>query len=212
MTDHISFKYSVTALAILSLAACGGEGPDEKQAAAPAAGVDQETAENADGAMDADADADNVDGTITAAIGGDEGKQTWYITSTESDGFRRSQSDYSGSAGSLSFNLFGHKNPSRANSNQALTIGFSYANDQASFPTVDYMPGTSFTDTYSSGNEGGTAELTVDSLSEADGIVTLSGTFTATLTYDGEAAGRTHGDQIVIENGRFEGEVGELEF
>lgn len=156
-----------------------------------------------------------ADGVITASFNGS--KRTWYITSSERDGFYMSQSDWSPLFTShAGVSLFGHtQSGSPFQSAEAIMIGFTLQgsgdNPSVSEPSITYLSGGIMHN--HSTSHGGQATVAVDKASFEGDTLKISGTFSGTLPFksmDGSATAA--GDEIItVEDGTFEGTVRQLQ-
>lgn len=159
--------------------------------------------------------AGEADGMITASFNGT--KRTWYITSSERDGFYMSQSDWSPSfASHASISLFGHtQSGSTFQSAEAILIGFTLQGSgddlSVSEPSITYLSGGMMNN--HSTSHGGEASIDVDKAEFEGDTLKISGTFSGTLPFKSlDGSTKAPGDEVItVEGGTFEGTVRQLQ-
>ena len=155
-----------------------------------------------------------AEGRITAVLDGEE--QTWLVLSRDFGGQRHSQSDWSSMSrggGWFGVSIFAHAQGQGFGRKQALMIGFSVTTvdgeHRVNDPELTYLATGSISNNYSSGHEGGSAEIALDSVEVNGEVLNISGSFSGTLRFkslDGsqQAPGP---DSISFSEGRFTAEL-----
>ncbi|MFW6028274.1 MAG: hypothetical protein ACOC9Q_01980 [bacterium] len=196
----------VALMLVTALAACGDDNAAGEVSGNDAASADDGSSAQAPG-VDA---AEDADGTITATLNGE--RSTWYVLSQESGGEVRSQSDWSDFGVSTSVSLFGHVSPTSTRSTGALSVGFVITgtgdNPSVGEPDIAYLAG-GLSNMYVSNDD---ASVTVTSADVDGDIMTISGSFSGTLTYHSRAGAEPEDGvtEIAVDDGTFEAKVHEL--
>ena len=195
---------------VLGLSAC-----DSGQDAGSASDASTTQQPDNPGSGPAPGAAGEADGMITANFNGTQ--RSWYITSSERDGFYMSQSDWSPSFTShASISLFGHtQSGSTFQSAEALMIGFTLQGSgddpSVSEPSITYLSGGIMNN--HSTSHGGEATVVVDKADFEGDTLKISGTFSGTLPFKSlDGSTKAPGDEIItVEDGTFEGTVRQLQ-
>lgn len=153
-----------------------------------------------------------VDGFIEGTLNGEPRK--WYITSGEVNGVPTSQSGWEAFAGMTQVTLFGHTRPDTLlTSKEALMISISLSGIDGSAQLVDsevvYLSG-GITAGYGSNEEGGSAQMVLDTIQRDDGVLRISGQVDAQIYFRVLSRSRDMPEQeesMELEEGRFEAAV-----
>lgn len=141
-------------------------------------------------------------GVIEAGLG--DGQRTWFITADSVRGDLISQSNYSADAvGTYAINLFGHASEDTVFSTQeALTVSFNVEADTTTLRREVVFIAGSLSESYRAEEDAVSIELYT--LEEEGGLISISGRFDATLTWQGDEGEAPMGETIEIGGGTFE--------